>query len=46
MGFEILGYKFFNLTQKVTYADAFLTIGVVCLVSLGLFLVAKYKAPK
>lgn len=46
MGFEIFGYRFFDLTSKVTYGDAFFTIGVVCLISFCLFIFAKRNAPK
>lgn len=43
---EILGFRFFDLSGAVTYADAFLTIAVVCLVSFGCFLIARFNAPK
>ncbi|MDE6886701.1 MAG: hypothetical protein K2P17_06660 [Helicobacteraceae bacterium] len=46
MGFELFGYKFFDLSSKVTYNDAFITIGVVCSISCVLFLLARHKAPK
>lgn len=41
MGFTIFGYKFFDLSSKVTYGDAFLTIGIVCFLAFLLFLVTK-----
>lgn len=46
MGFEIFGYRFFDLSSKVTYGDAFLTITIVCAISLLFFYIAKNNAPK
>lgn len=46
MGFEIFGYKFFDLSSKVTYGDAFLSIGIVCIVAFVLFLFVKINASK
>ena len=44
MGFEIFGIHFFDFTAKVTYADAFLTIALVCGISFILFLLVRSKA--
>lgn len=46
MGFEIFGYKFFDLSSKVTYGDAFLSIGIVCIIAFLLFLFVKINTPK
>ncbi|MGX3009996.1 hypothetical protein ACWIUD_00330 [Helicobacter sp. 23-1044] len=46
MGFSIFGIRFFDFTAKVTYADAFLTIALVCGISLILFLILRAKAQK
>ena len=46
MGFEIFGIRFFDFTAKVTYADAFLTVAVVCGISFVLFLIVRAKAQK
>lgn len=43
---QIFGYSIFDFSKEVGYADAFVTIAVVCGISFCLFLVAKYKAPK
>lgn len=46
MGFTIFGIHFFDFTSKVTYADAFFTIAVVCGISFVLFLIIRTKANK
>lgn len=46
MGFELFGYKFFDLSSNVTYGDAFITMAVVLLISLGFFVIVKTNAPK
>ncbi len=46
MGFELFGYQFFDLSAPVGYGEAFITIIIVCVLSFGLFLWAKYNAPK
>lgn len=44
MGFTIFGIHFFDFTSKVTYADAFFTIAVVCGVSFIFFLIIRAKS--
>ena len=44
MGFGIFGIRFFDFSSKVTYADAFLTIALVCGISFALFLIIRTKA--
>ncbi len=43
MGFEIFGYQFFDFSSKVTYSDAFFTIGAVCITAFILFLIIKSR---
>lgn len=38
---HILGYNIFDFSQPVNYADAFITIFVVCSISLCIFLLTK-----
>lgn len=44
MGFTIFGIRFFDFTSKVTYADAFFTIAVVCGISFIFFLIIRAKS--
>lgn len=46
MGFSIFGIRLFDFSSKVTYADAFFTIALVCGISFVLFLIVRKKAQK
>lgn len=44
LGFTLFGIHFFDFTSKVTYADAFLTIALVCGISFIFFLFIRAKS--
>lgn len=43
---HILGYNIFDFSQAVNYADAFITIFIVCGISFCIFLFAKHQSTK